>query len=162
MTDSATTARGSREMHERQMRRCLELARDAAERGETPVGALVARSDQVIAEGLEGTRSLVDPSAHAEVAAIRAACQREQSLDLPGCTLYTTVEPCVLCGYVIRRTGLSVVVFGIATAQAGACTSHYAILTDRTLTGWPAPPEIVAGVLADECRALFRRRPAPE
>jgi tRNA(adenine34) deaminase len=145
-------------VHEWYMRRCLALARAAAGRGETPVGSLIVRGGQVIAEGLESTRSLVDPCAHAEVQAIRAACQHEQTLDLSGCTLYSTVEPCVLCGYAIRRTGVSALVFGIPTGQAGACLSPYAILTDLTLTGWPPPPEIVSGVLADECRELFHRR----
>jgi tRNA(adenine34) deaminase len=145
-------------MHEVYMRQCLALARTAAEHGETPVGSLIVRDGQVIVEGLEATRSLVDPTAHAEVQAIRAACQRERSLDLEGCTLYTTVEPCVLCGYAIRRTGVSVLVFGTPTGQAGACTSQYAILSDRTLKGWPPPPEIVSGILADECRELFERR----
>jgi tRNA(adenine34) deaminase len=143
-------------MHEMHMRRCLALARTAAERGETPVGSLIVRAGLVIAEGIESTGTLLDPTAHAEVQAIRAACLREQSLDLSGCTLYTTVEPCVLCGYAMRRTGLSGLVYGIPAGQLGGCTSQYAIVLDRTVAGWPPPPEIVAGVLADECRERFR------
>ena len=73
----------------------------------------------------------------------------------------TTVEPCVLCAYAIRRTGVSRVVYGVPAGQAGGATSRYDILVDPDLTGWPAPPEIVAGVLAEECRALLKqpRRP---
>lgn len=145
--------------HETHMRRCLELARAALEAGETPVGALVLRDGVILGEGREETRTLLDPSAHAEVQAIRAACRTLGSPDLSGCTLYTTVEPCVLCAYVIRRAGLSRVVYGIPTGQAGGVTSRYAILTDSELARWPALPEIVAGVLAEECRALMREPP---
>ena len=144
--------------HETWMRRCLALGRAALEAGETPVGALVLRGDVVLGEGQEETRSLLDPSAHAEVQAVRAACRTLGSADLSGCTLYTTVEPCVLCAYVLRRAGVSRVVYGIPAGQAGGVTSRYAILGDTELTGWPAPPEIVAGVLAEECLALMRER----
>jgi tRNA(adenine34) deaminase len=140
------------------MRRCLALGRAALESGETPVGALIERDGVILGEGQESTRTLLDPSAHAEVQAVRAACQNLGSTDLSGSTLYTTVEPCVLCAYAIRRTGVSRVVYGIPAGQAGGVTSSYAILTDSTLTGWPAPPEIIAGVLSEECRALLRER----
>ena len=142
-------------MHEIHMRRCLSLGRAALEAGEIPVGALVLRGDVVLGEGQEGVRALLDLSAHAEVQAIRAACRTLGSFDLSGCTLYTTVEPCVLCAYVLRRAGVSRVVYGIPAGQAGGVTSRYAILADSELTRWPAPPEIIAGVLAEECRALL-------
>jgi tRNA(adenine34) deaminase len=138
------------------MRRCLVLGRTALAAGETPVGALVACGDDIVGEGREETRGLLDPSAHAEVQAVRAACRSLGSMDLSGCTLYTTVEPCVLCAYVIRRVGVSRVVYGVPAGQVGGATSRYAILEDPELTGWPAPLEIVAGVLAEECLALLR------
>jgi tRNA(adenine34) deaminase len=144
--------------HETYMRRCLELGRVALEAGETPVGALALRGDIILGEGREETRSLLDPSAHAEVQAIRAACRTLGSTDLSGCTLYTTVEPCVLCAYVIRRTGIIRVVYGIPAGQAGGVTSRYAILADAELARWPGPPEIISGVLAEECSALLRER----
>ena len=115
------------------MRRCLELAEIAALAGDTAVGALIVCGDEVVAEGLERTRTTRDPSAHAEVEAIRQACQHLDTLDLRGCSLYSTVEPCVLCGYTIRRTGIAHVVYGVPAGQAGACTSSYAILADRDL-----------------------------
>jgi tRNA(adenine34) deaminase len=139
------------------MRRCLELAEIAALAGDTAVGALIVRGDEIVAEGVERTRSALDPSAHAEVEAVRQACQRLATLDLGGCSLYSTVEPCVLCGYAIRRTGIARVVYGVAAGQAGACTSSYAILADRDLEGWPPIPEVTGGVLADECLAALRR-----
>ena len=139
------------------MRRCVELAEIAALAGDTAVGALIVRGDAVVGEGLERTRATRDPSAHAEVEAIRQACQHLDTLDLRGCSLYSTVEPCVLCGYAIRRTGIAHVIYGVPAGQAGACTSSYAILADRDLEGWPEIPEVTAGVLADECLAALRR-----
>jgi tRNA(adenine34) deaminase len=139
------------------MRRCLELAEVAALAGDTAVGAVIVRDGEVVAEGIERTRAALDPSAHAEVEALRQACQHLATLDLSGCSLYSTVEPCVLCGYAIRRTGIAHVVYGVPAGQAGACTSAYAILSDRELEGWPTVPEIRGGVLADECLATLRR-----
>ena len=139
------------------MRRCLELAEIAALAGDTAVGALIVCGDEVVGEGVERTRATLDPSAHAEVEALRQACQRLDTLDLRGCSLYSTVEPCVLCGYAIRRTGIAHVVYGVAAGQAGACTSSYAILADRHLEGWPPVPEVTGGLLADECLAALRR-----
>lgn len=133
------------------MRRCIELAEAALERGETAVGSLLIRDGRIIAEAGESTRTKHDPSAHAEVEAVRIACEHQKSLDLAGCTLYTTVEPCVLCGYVIRRTGVDRIVYGVAAGQAGSITSRYSILSDTTLAGWPPPPQITSGILSDEC-----------
>ncbi|HSK80642.1 MAG TPA: nucleoside deaminase [Thermoanaerobaculia bacterium] len=143
------------------MRRCLSLGRAALEAGEIPVGSLVLRGDVILGEGQESVRALLDLSAHAEVQAIRAACRTLGSFDLSGCTLYTTVEPCVLCAYVVRRAGVSRIVYGVPAAQAGGLTSRYNILADLALTGWPAPPEVVAGVLGEECRALLQERTRP-
>lgn len=144
-------------MDEAHMRRCLTLAGEAADGGETPVGAVVVRGATVIGEGAEGTRRLVDPTAHAEILAIRAACQHEGTLVLPGCALYTTVEPCVLCSYAIRQTGISRVVYGIPAGRAGGVTSNYPVLTDRELLAGQ-PPAIVSGVLAEECRHVLQQR----
>ncbi len=139
------------------MRRCLQLAEIARRSGETAVGSLIARDGKILGEGIEGTRNLLDPSAHAEIQAIRSACGNEYSLDLTGSTLYTTVEPCVLCAYAIRRAGVARVVYGIPCGQAGGATSRYNLLTDETLTGWPPPPEIQSGVLAAECLEMLNR-----
>src|SRR4029453_16601563 len=139
------------------MRRCLELAEMAAQAGDTAVGAVIVFGDEGGGEGGGRTRATLDPAPHAEVEAIRQACQRLNTLDLRGCSLYSTVEPCVLCGYAIRRTGIAHVVYGVPAGQAGASTSSYAILADRDLEGWPQVPEVTGGVLADECRAALRR-----
>jgi tRNA(adenine34) deaminase len=139
---------------EQHMRRCLELAKKSLSEGEVPVGSVIARGEQILAEGTERTRALLDPSAHAELGAIQAACQLLQTADLGGLTMYSTVEPCVLCAYVVRRAGLSRVVFGIPAGQAGGYSSPYALLTDASLRGWPPLPDVVSGVLAAECERL--------
>jgi tRNA(adenine34) deaminase len=139
------------------MGRCLGLAQESLELGETPVGSIVVRGEEILGEGREASRARFDPSAHAEVEAVRAACAKERSLGLPGCTLYTTVEPCVLCAYAIRRAGIARVVYGIPAGQAGGITSRYAILSDSDLKGWPSPPEIRGGVRAAECLEMLKR-----
>jgi tRNA(adenine34) deaminase len=139
------------------MRRCLELAEIAAQAGDTAVGALIVCGNEIVGEGVERTRATLDPSAHAEVEAIRQPCRHLGTLALRGCSLYSTVEPCVLCGFAIRRTGIAYVVYGVPAGQAGACTSSYAILADRDLEGWPHVPEVTSGVLADECLSALRR-----
>jgi tRNA(adenine34) deaminase len=144
--------------HEDYMRRCLALARLSLDEGETPVGAIVVEGDQIIGEGREQTRALADPTAHAEVRAIVAACQAKRTTRLEGVTLYSTVEPCVLCGYAIRSTGVARVVYGVAAGQLGACSSTYALLTDLFVPGWAPPPVINAAVLATACGELLRVR----
>ena len=113
--------------------------------------------DEIVAEGIERVRATLDPSAHAEIEAIRAACRRLQRTDLSGCAIYSTVEPCVMCGYAIRRTGIAHVIYGVPAGQAGACSSAYNIVADRDLGGWPAVPLVTSGVLADDCLAMLRR-----
>lgn len=145
-------------MHEAYMQRCLALARAALAAGDVPVGAVVVRGEEILGEGIECVRVALDPSAHAELEAVRAACQKLGSLDLSGCTVYSTVEPCVLCAYALRRAGVSRVVYGVPAGQVGGFTSRYALLADPALEGWPSPPQILSGVLAEECGALLQER----
>jgi len=144
------------------MERCLELARDAGRSGETAVGSLVVRNGEIVGEGAEATRSKLDPSAHAEMEAIREACQTLGSLDLSGCTLYTTVEPCFLCAYAIRATRLRRVVMGTDAGEVGAVGSLHAFLSDSSFRCWGRPPQVATGVLADEARALLVRKPGSQ
>jgi tRNA(adenine34) deaminase len=115
------------------MRRCLEFARQALADGEVGVGALVVRDGRVIGTGYERTRTRLDPAAHAEVEACRAACAALGTLDLSGATLYTTVEPCVLCAYVIRHTRIIRVVFGVHAGALGGMTGPIRCSTMRCL-----------------------------
>lgn len=140
------------------MQRCLELARRALAAGDVPVGALLVRDDHVIAEGYERTRARLDPAAHAEVEALRAACRTLGTLDLSGATLYTTVEPCVLCAYTIRSARVQRVVFGACAGTLGGVTGPCPLLTSTTAFAGSAPPTIVGGILAEECERLLAER----
>lgn len=138
------------------MRRCIDLAREAQSWGDYPVGALVVRGGEILGSGAESTKRLLDVAAHAEVEAIRAACRKVGALDLGGATLYTTVEPCYLCSFAIRQLKFARVVIARAYPQAGGVSSRHPILLDAAIPHWGAPPEVVTGVLEDECGALFR------
>jgi tRNA(adenine34) deaminase len=138
------------------MRRCIKLARTAQQRGDTPVGSLIVRGTQVIAEGIEAVTARRDTTAHAEVEAIRAACAELNSLNLRGCLLYTTAEPCWMCSYSIRQTGISGVIFGAAVAWMGGVTSQHPILTDPEIGCWSTPPAVTCGILREECEMLRR------
>ena len=78
------------------MRRCIELARQAIESGDTPVGSLIVGDDELVSEGVEAVRARQDATAHAEMEALRTAFVRRRSRELTGCTLYTSVEPCIM------------------------------------------------------------------
>ena len=144
--------------HERYMRLCIELARRALASHDTPVGSLVVRAGNIIAEGVEAVRARGDVTAHAEIEAVRAATERTGSLDLTGCTLYTTVEPCVMCAYALRLARVSAVVTGTRSADLESALSGYAVLADAHVLPGRTPPLLVRNVLAVECRAVMERR----
>src|SRR5574338_1191930 len=89
------------------MRRAIQLARIALERGDTPVGSVVVCDGRVVGEGIEAVQSEKDLTAHAEVKAVLEACRGLEKFHLDGCELYTTVEPCFMCSYVIRSAHIS-------------------------------------------------------
>src|ERR1044072_4133863 len=93
------------------MKRCLELGRLALECGDAPVGSLILLDDKIIAEGIDSVKAGCDPTAQAEIEAVSTACKKLKALDLSGAVLYTNVEPCVMCAFAIRQTGISAVVF---------------------------------------------------
>jgi tRNA(adenine34) deaminase len=139
---------------ENYMRRAIALARIAGANGDTPAGSVVVNKGRIITEGFEAVKKHMDISGHAELIAIRNACSALQTLDLSGCTLYTTTEPCFMCSYVIRQTHISKVIIGGLTSKAGGISSHYPILRDAHVAGWGEPPDIFAGILESECVAL--------
>jgi tRNA(adenine34) deaminase len=148
------TPRKRMRTHEDYMQLCIEWARVAQQEGETPVGALIVRDGHVIAEAVESVKAHLDITAHAEIEAIRIACHSLESFDLSGCVLYTTAEPCWMCSYAIRRTGISEVFIGAPVQWVGGVTSAHPILSDPEIGRWPAPPAIVWSELRADCEAL--------
>jgi len=138
--------------HDRHMRRCVELARQALASGDAAVGALIMDGEVVLAEGIEAVRVRQDPTAHAEMEALRVACTRRGSRDLTGCTLYTSVEPCIMCAYAIRLARISVVVSGARGADDDHAISGHTVLSDPRVAPHRPPPLVIRDVLADECR----------
>lgn len=106
------------------MQRALELARQGAEVGEVPVGAVLVRDDQVLGEGFNQPIIAHDPTAHAEVVALRAAADAEQNYRLPGSTLYVTLEPCTMCFGALVHARVARLVYAASEPRAGVCVSQ--------------------------------------
>ncbi|QEH35369.1 tRNA-specific adenosine deaminase [Aquisphaera giovannonii] len=140
--------------HGRFMRRCLDLARVARELGNTPVGSVVVLDGTIIGEGIEALPNGTSIIGHAEALACQAALDATGRRDLAGATLYTTAEPCFLCGYAIRQLRIGLVVYGKETPIIGAVTSIHPILTDPHLDAWRPAPAVIGGVMREECERL--------
>ena len=143
--------------HEHFMRRCLELAAVARERGDTPVGSVVMLDGVIIGEGIETLPTGSSITGHAETLACQAALDASGHRDLAGAVIYTTAEPCFMCGYAIRQLRVGLVVYGMDTPVIGAVNSVHPILTDPALDGWRPAPSVFGGVLREECERLKRK-----
>jgi tRNA(adenine34) deaminase len=160
-SDDATNPGAATALDGTHMRRALELARQAATLGEVPVGAVVYETATGVALGEAHNRRALDadPTAHAELLAIRIAAAKLGDWRLNACTLVVTLEPCPMCAGAIVNARLGRVVFGAADPKAGACGSLMSLTHDPRLNHRVAP---VAGLLADESaellRAFFRAR----
>ncbi|GAB2523344.1 tRNA adenosine(34) deaminase TadA [Microbulbifer agarilyticus] len=141
------------------MQRALGLAAKAAEVGEVPVGALVVKDGEVIGEGFNQPISASDPTAHAEVMAMRAAASQQQNYRLPGATLYVTIEPCTMCFGTLIHARVGRVVYGATEPRAGVITSQLQ-LPDQNFFNHKV--QVEGGVMAEEAGALlkdfFRKR----
>jgi len=144
--------------HERHMRRCIELARQAVTSGDTPVGSLIVDGDDLVSEGVEAVRARHDATAHAEMEALRTAFARRHSRDLTGCTLYTSVEPCIMCAYAIRLARISVVVCGARGGDGRQAVSGHIVLTDERVAPNRPPPVVIRDVLVQECEHVRDQR----
>ena len=147
------------------MRLALREAERAVEHADVPVGAVVVAGGAVVAAGRNERERRQDPTAHAEILALREAARALGTWRLPGTTLYVTLEPCAMCAGAIVLARVPRVVFGTADPKAGAAGSVLDVLAEPRLNH---RPQVTAGVLADECaaqlRAFFaarRRRPLP-
>jgi len=145
-------------VHEPFMRRALALARAAGEAGEVPIGAVVVRAGEVVGEGSNRPISARDPTAHAELVALREAASKAGNYRLPDATVYVTLEPCLMCVGALVNARVAAVVYGAAEPKWGAVESVLDIASVAANHRFAA----IRGVLEDECRALvvdfFRAR----
>ncbi len=137
------------------MQRALELARHAEEQGEVPVGAVLVLGDEIVGEGWNQPIGRHDPSAHAEIMALRDAGQRQQNYRLPGATLYVTLEPCPMCAGAIVHARIGKVVYAASDPRSGAAGSVFDLLpSDRRFNH---VTEAEGGLLAEESAQLLRQ-----
>ena len=134
------------------MQLALAQAAEARAAGEVPVGAVVVKDGEVIATGFNQPISRHDPTHHAEIAALRAAATAIGNYRLPGCTLYVTLEPCVMCAGAMMHARIARVVFGARDPKTGACGSVLNLFANTQLNHHA---EVVGGVLADECGTML-------
>jgi len=136
------------------MTRALELARRAEAAGEVPVGAVIVRGGEIVAEGWNRPIGANDPTAHAEVVAMRAAGQALGTYRLTGTTLYVTLEPCAMCASAMVHARIGRLVFAATDPRAGAAGSVFNIVQHPALNH---RVECTGGVLAEECGSLLRQ-----
>ncbi len=135
------------------MRRALDLAREAAASGEVPVGAVVTRGDEVIAEAGNTMRGSTDPTAHAEMVAIRAAAAKLRSSRLDECTLWVTLEPCAMCAAAAGLARMKAVRFAAEDPKGGGVIHGARIFAQPTCHH---RPDVLGGIGEDESAALLR------
>jgi tRNA(adenine34) deaminase len=138
---------------ERLMEVALEHAREAEGHGDVPIGAVIARGDQVLGSAGNERELRKDPTAHAEILAIRAAAEALGGWRLPDTAIYVTLEPCAMCAGAIVLARIPTVVYGAADPKAGAAGSVLDVLSEPALNHRPA---VISGVLEEESTALLR------
>ena len=135
------------------MQRALELARDAEASGEVPVGAVLVKDGEMIGEGFNQPISRSDPTAHAEIVALRAAAASRANYRLPGSTLYVTLEPCPMCAGAMVHARVERLVYGASDPRTGAAGSVFDLVRSGELNH---RLEVQSGLLAEESAALLR------
>lgn len=134
------------------MREALVLAQDAWAVGEVPVGAVVVKNGEIVGRGFNAPISRHDPSAHAEIMALRDAAENLGNYRLVGCSLYVTLEPCVMCMGALFHARVERVVYGASDPKTGACGSILDLPAETRLNHHA---EVVGGILAGECGGLL-------
>lgn len=137
---------------ERWMAEALALARGARLRGEVPVGAVVVRDGVIVGRGGNAPVADNDPTAHAEIAALRDAAHALGNYRLPDCDLYVTIEPCAMCAGAIMHARLRRLIFGARDPKTGACGSVVDLFAERCLNHHTS---VTAGIAAEDCAALL-------
>ena len=140
--------------HEEYMAVAIEEAKLAFAEGEVPVGAAVVKDGRVVGRGHNRREQSGDPTAHAELEALRSAAQSLGEWQLQGCTLYVTLEPCPMCAGALCQARIARVIFGAFDPKAGYCGSLYNLPADSRL---PHRAEVLGGLLEEECAELLSR-----
>lgn len=134
--------------HETFMKKAFDLALQAKEEGEIPVGALVVYNNMIIGKGYNQSEKLKDATAHAEMIAITAAAEFLNSKYLKQCTLYVTLEPCLMCGGAMMWSQVAQIVYGAKDSERGCFSTEHHLLPKRT--------HIVAGIMEAECSTIMK------
>lgn len=140
------------EIHYRYMQQALQLAEEAALRGEVPVGAIIVSDEKIIGKGYNQVEQLKDPTAHAEMIALSAACMTMEEKYLTRATMYVTLEPCPMCSGALVLSKINRVIFGTPDAKSGAAGSLFNITSNRRLNH---QVEVIQGVLESECSQIL-------
>jgi Cytosine/adenosine deaminases len=136
------------------MRRALELAAEAAAAGEVPVGAVITRDEEIVAEARNAMRGSLDPTAHAEMEAIRAAAQKLGTSRLDDCTLWVTLEPCAMCAAAVSVARLKALRFGAEDPKGGGVVHGTRVFAQATCHH---RPDVLSGIGEAEAGQLLRR-----
>lgn len=134
------------------MQQAIALAQQAAEQGEVPVGAIIVKDGAIIGKGSNTPINTHDPTAHAEIIAMRDAAQRIGNYRLVDCTLYVTLEPCAMCTGAMQHARIARVVYGASDAKTGACGSVVDLMAETKLNHHAV---VEGGVLAEECGSIL-------
>ena len=151
--DNTTDALATMINHEKWMRKAMQLADYAGEQGEVPVGAILVENGKEIGTGHNHPIESNDPTAHAEIVALRNGSQFKQNYRLPGATLYVTIEPCTMCLGALIHARVELLVFGAREPRAGAIVSNLPL---ADITHFNHQLEFVEGVLEQECSELMQ------
>ncbi len=140
------------------MRQAIAMAKAGIEKGQTPFGACIVRDGRVVAAARNNVWTEQDITAHAEVLAIRAACRKLATVDLSGCVIYSTTEPCPMCFSACHWARIAKIVFGTSVADAAAAGFNEIHISNQQMKQLSSGQiEIVGGFLREECVALFKR-----
>ena len=135
------------------MQQALDQAKLAAMAGEVPVGAVLVRDGKIISRGFNQPIGNSDPSAHAEMIALRSAAQLESNYRLPGTTLYVTLEPCIMCAGAMLHARVERVVFGATDPKTGAAGSVLNVFSEKQINH---QTQVEGGIMSDECGQILR------
>jgi len=149
----AEESRAELQQHERWMREALRAANDAGARDEVPIGTCIVVADQLVAVAGNRTRTDCDPTAHAEIVALREAARVIGNYRLLGATVYSTIEPCAMCAGALIQARIPLLVYGAVDEKAGAVDSHFQICDSDRLNHRVS---VIKGVLEAECRQLMQ------